>query len=90
MDIDFGDAWDFVDDDGKPYRLRFGRNWAPQNDPRILDGTGQLIAVVPDANRLDNTAKSPSAGLTCCKLTSNESSRAGNSGPLSSTPAPTA
>jgi hypothetical protein len=29
MDIDFGDAWDFVDDDGKPYKLRFRRNWAP-------------------------------------------------------------
>jgi hypothetical protein len=57
MDIDVGDAWDFVDDDGKPHKLRFRRNWAPQNDPRIFDGTGQLIAVVPDANRLDNHAE---------------------------------
>ena len=44
MEIDYGDAWDFVDDDGKPYKLRFRRNRAPRNDPRLFDGTGQLIA----------------------------------------------
>jgi hypothetical protein len=54
MEIDYGDAWDFVDDDGKPYKLRFRRNWAPRDDPRIFDGTGQLIAVVADVSRPDN------------------------------------
>ena len=54
MDIDLGDAYDFVDEDGKPYKLRFRRNWAPRNDPRIFDGTGQLIAVVADVTRPDN------------------------------------
>jgi hypothetical protein len=54
MDIDLGDAYDFVDEDGKPYKLRFRRNWAPRNDPRIFDGTGQLTAVVADVTRPDN------------------------------------
>ena len=54
MDIDLGDAYDFVDEDAKPYKLRFRRNWAPRNDPRIFDGTGQLIAVVADVTRPDN------------------------------------
>ena len=54
MDIDLGDAYDFVDQDGKPYKLRLRRNWAPRNDPRIFDGTGQLIAVVADNQRPDN------------------------------------
>jgi hypothetical protein len=59
MEIDYGDAWDFVDDDGKPYKLRFRRNPAPRKDPRIFDGTGQLIAVVADVNRPDNHAEIP-------------------------------
>jgi hypothetical protein len=59
MEIDYGDAWDFVDDDGKPYKLRFRRNPAPRNDPHIFDGTGQLIAVVADTNRADNHTEIP-------------------------------
>ncbi|BBX54652.1 hypothetical protein [Mycolicibacterium poriferae] len=40
MEIDYGLAWDFLDDhDSRPYQLRFRRNgW--------FDDTGQLIAVV--------------------------------------------
>ncbi|MEE6140589.1 hypothetical protein SKC41_30295 [Mycobacterium sp. 050128] len=54
-DIDFALAWDFVDPaDGKPCQLRFRRNFAPRNDPRIFDGTGQLVAVVADGYRSDN------------------------------------
>ena len=54
-DIDFGLAFDFIDRaDGIPRQLRFHRNWAPPGDPRVFDGTGQLIAVVADANRPDN------------------------------------
>jgi hypothetical protein len=90
MDIDLGDAYDFVDEDGKPYKLRFRRNWAPRNDPRIFDGTGQLIAVVADVTRPDNHTESPSAGPTSRRLTSNKPCRAGNNGPPSSTPSPTA
>jgi hypothetical protein len=63
-EIDYGDAWDFVDDDGKPYKLRFRRNRAPRNDPRLFDGTGQLIAVVADVSLPTTTPKSPSAGPT--------------------------
>lgn len=54
MDIDYADAWDFVDDNGRPLKLRFRRNWAPPRDTRIFDGTGQLIAVVADDTRPDN------------------------------------
>jgi hypothetical protein len=54
MEIDYGDAWDFVDDDGRPFKLRFRRNAAPRHDARIFDGTGQLIAVVADSERPDN------------------------------------
>lgn len=54
-EIDYALAWDFIDPaDGKPRQLRFGRNFAPRNDPRIFDGTGQLVAVVADAHRPDN------------------------------------
>ncbi len=35
-------------------QLRFRRNFAPRNDPRIFDGTGQLVAVVADGHRSDN------------------------------------
>jgi hypothetical protein len=54
MEIDYGDARDFVDDDGRPLKLRFRRNWAPPADPRTFDGSGQLIAVVADSARPDN------------------------------------
>lgn len=54
-DIDFGLAYDFIDPaDGVPRQLRFQRNWAPAHDPRIFDGTGQLVAIVADAHRPDN------------------------------------
>ena len=54
-EIDYALAWDFVDPaDGKPRQLRFRRNFAPRNDPRVFDGTGQLVAVVADAHRSDN------------------------------------
>src|ERR1700747_3229058 len=59
MEIDYGDAWDFVDEEGQPYKLRFRRNPPPRNDPRIFDGTGQLIAVVADTNRADNHTEIP-------------------------------
>ena len=54
-EIDYALAWDFVDPaDGKPRQLRFRRNLAPRNDPRVFDGTGQLVAVVADRHRSDN------------------------------------
>lgn len=54
-DIDFGLAYHFIDPhDGIPRQLRFHRNWAPPGDPRIFDGTGQLVAVIADAQRPDN------------------------------------
>ena len=90
MDIDLGDAYDFVDEDGKPYKLRFRRNWAPRNDPRIFDGTGQLIAVVADVTRADNHTEIAISRPHVAQATSNEPCRAGNSGPPSSTPSPTA
>jgi hypothetical protein len=55
MDIDYGLALDFIDDqDGRPLQLRFRRNWAPADSSETFDGTGQLIAVVIDAGRPDN------------------------------------
>jgi hypothetical protein len=55
VDIDYGLALDFIDDaDGRPLQLRFRRNWAPADSPETFDGTGQLIAVVADAERADN------------------------------------
>lgn len=54
-DIDYALAWDFIDpSDGKPRQLRFRQNYAPRNDPRVFDGTGQLVAVVADGYRPDN------------------------------------
>lgn len=54
-EIDYALAWDFIDPaDGKPRQLRFRRNFALRNDPRIFDGTGQLVAVVADGHRSDN------------------------------------
>lgn len=53
-EIDYA-VWDFIDPaDGKPRQLRFRQNYAPPDDPRVYDGTGQLIAVVAKANRPDN------------------------------------
>lgn len=54
LDIDYGLAWNFIDHDGRPLQLRFRRNWAPTGSPEVFDGTGQLIAVVADAQRPDN------------------------------------
>lgn len=54
-DIDYALAWNFIDpDDGKPRQLRFRQNYAPPNDSRVFDGTGQLYAVVADGRRSDN------------------------------------
>jgi hypothetical protein len=54
-DIDYALAWDFIDPaDGAPRQLRFQRNWAPKDDPRGFDGTGQLVAVVATGGRADN------------------------------------
>jgi hypothetical protein len=53
-EIDFAMSWDFIDINGKPRQLRFRRNYAAQDDPRIFDGTGQLIAVIVDGERDDN------------------------------------
>jgi hypothetical protein len=54
VEIDFGEAWDFLDDAGRPRHLRFRRNLAPPEDPRLFDGTGHLIAVIGDQGRSDN------------------------------------
>lgn len=54
-EIDYALARDFVDPaDGKPRELRFRRSFAPHNDPRVFDGTGQLVAVVANGHRSDN------------------------------------
>ena len=53
-ELDFALGWDFLDDQGRPRQLRFRRNYAPAADPRIFDGTGQLIAVIADGHRFDN------------------------------------
>jgi hypothetical protein len=53
-EIDYALAWDFIDADGKPRQLRFRQNYAPAGDPRIFDGTGQLVAVIADGHRPDN------------------------------------
>jgi hypothetical protein len=54
-EIDYALAWDFIGDaDGKPRQLRFRQTYAPPGEPRIFDGTGQLIAVIADLRRADN------------------------------------
>ncbi|KQH76619.1 hypothetical protein AO501_10540 [Mycobacterium gordonae] len=54
-DIDYGLALDFIDPpDNITYQLRFQLNWAPPGDPRLFDGTGQLVAVVDDTRRPDH------------------------------------
>lgn len=54
VEIDFGEAWDFLDDAGRPRHLRFRRNLAPPGDPRVFADTGQLVAVIADVGRPDN------------------------------------
>jgi hypothetical protein len=54
MDIDYGLARDFIDEDGRPMQLRFRRNYAPPGDPRIFADTGQLIAILVDRHRADD------------------------------------
>lgn len=47
-DIDYAMAFDFIDPTDRrqtPRQLRFTLNWAPPGDPRLFDGTGQLVAV---------------------------------------------
>lgn len=53
-EIDYALAWDFIDEAGKPRQLRFRQNYAPPGDPRIFDGSGQLVAVIADGHRADN------------------------------------
>jgi hypothetical protein len=52
MDIDYALAWQFVDLDGRPRRLRFRRDDTDSDD--VLSGTGQLIAVIADPRRTDH------------------------------------
>jgi hypothetical protein len=33
VEVDFGCAWDFIDDAGRTRQLVFRRNWAPPGDP---------------------------------------------------------
>jgi hypothetical protein len=52
MDIDYALAWQFVDLDGRPRRLRFRRDDTEAAD--VLSGTGQLIAIIADPHRPDH------------------------------------
>ncbi|PJE06641.1 hypothetical protein [Mycobacterium sp.] len=52
-EIDFAQAWYFLDSAGKRFHLRFRPSSAPPDEERLDDGTGQLIAVVADARRAD-------------------------------------
>jgi hypothetical protein len=52
MDIDYALAWQFVDLDGRPRRLRFRRDDTEAAD--VLSGTRQLIAVIADPHRTDH------------------------------------
>ncbi|MDD4868173.1 MAG: hypothetical protein PHQ28_13940 [Mycobacterium sp.] len=54
VDIDYGLAFDFLDDAGRPLQLRFRRNYAPPGDPRLFADTGQLIAILVDRHRPDD------------------------------------
>ena len=54
VEIDFGEAWDLLDA-GRPRHLRFRPNLAPPGDPRVFAETGQLVAVIGDAGRPDNS-----------------------------------
>src|SRR5437588_6166416 len=55
VEIDFGEAWDFLDEAGKPRHLRFRRNLASPGDSRVFAETGQLVAVIGDVGRPDNS-----------------------------------
>ena len=46
MEIDYALAWDFIDDDGRPYQLRFLRE-------THFSDNGQLIAVIAKPRRRD-------------------------------------
>jgi hypothetical protein len=59
VDKDYALAWQFVGDDGRPRQLRFRMNFAPPGDPRTFDGTGQLVAAIADAARIDNFDEIP-------------------------------
>jgi hypothetical protein len=52
MDIDYALAWQFVDLDGRPRRLRFRRDDTDSED--VLSGTGQLLADIADPRRTDH------------------------------------
>lgn len=52
-EIDFAQAWYFLDSAGKPFHLRFRPNSAQPGEERLCDQTGQLIAVLVDARRAD-------------------------------------
>lgn len=55
VETDFGEAWDFLDDAGRPRHLRFRRDVAPPGDSRVFAETGQLVAVIGDVGRSDNS-----------------------------------
>jgi hypothetical protein len=59
VDKDFALAWQFLSEDGRPRQLRFRMNFAPADDPRTFDGTGQLVATIADASRTDNFDEIP-------------------------------
>lgn len=50
-------AWDFLDDAGRPRHLRFRRNLAPPGDSRVFAETGQLVAIIGDDGRADNSGE---------------------------------
>ena len=83
-DIDFGLGLDFVDPaDGVPRQLRFERNWAPPGDPRVFDGTGQLVAVIADGTRPDNGHTYVSPGPASISTMFKGCSTDGKTGPAS-------
>lgn len=54
MDIDYGLAYDFIDDrDGRPLQLRFRCDWMPADSANTVEATGQLIAMIADPLRTD-------------------------------------
>lgn len=50
-EIDFAQAWYFLDSAGDPFHLRFRLSPAQPAEGRLFDQTGQLIAVDADARR---------------------------------------
>ncbi|MCV7147916.1 hypothetical protein [Mycobacterium riyadhense] len=57
MEIDYAYGWDFVDDDGRRFKLRFRCSSAPWSDLCAFGEIGQLIAI-QDNNRLNEIALS--------------------------------